>query len=355
MFGHRTDFSVCKDMLINFAQIRVLTLFLYLIVAADKAGKKLLDHITQQSMSKVANNATLEGVAERLEALNLGESPEKPESSNVSKHSGTSTPFYTLGTLRTPAAVETPALPLKPARWTAFKWFYNYLIKTKRFWEAQCVFGQLAKVLPVNDCKSLFSDYLENIEVADINDDDGHMIKIALSAMVQRYIYITWGDSYSHKADKDTDKLEWNDAVPWLLFATTFLNSKRTPSPRTTYFLSRGWLVDAVRPIKIPCFRKTDDGVYYVVNRGKTGYLLMDLKELCRQKSISLKSHFKGYTLTCHKMPSSKDSEKQESSGSHRYAGENYFKYQIRKRRSGTEGDIPDYFHQVHQTQHQRA
>ena len=97
--------------------------------------------------------------------------------------------------------------------WSVFiRWFY-ILLHHQFFWEAQRILHSLFHVLPWLQCVDLVQDYIKRAVTKDISQES---VMIAVSSLVQRFIYITESGNSDPLA-----VVQWNDAVTWALFGTT--------------------------------------------------------------------------------------------------------------------------------------
>ena len=97
--------------------------------------------------------------------------------------------------------------------WSVFiRWFY-ILLHHRYFWEAQRILHSLFHVLPWLQCVDLVQDYIKTAVTISIRQES---VMIAVSSLVQRFIYVT------ESGNSDTlAVVQWNDAVTWALFGIT--------------------------------------------------------------------------------------------------------------------------------------
>ena len=99
--------------------------------------------------------------------------------------------------------------------WSVFAdWFYH-LLHHQCFWEAQRILSSLfhVRVLPWHQCESMVQDYIRTAVSIDI---DSESVEIAVSALVQRFLYAQQSGNLNPLA-----VVEWNDGVTWALFGIT--------------------------------------------------------------------------------------------------------------------------------------
>ena len=105
--------------------------------------------------------------------------------------------------------------------WNAFKdWFY-YLLRNRLFWEAQRVLQSLLHKVSKPESRKMVHDYIEKAVSTNIGEES---VQIAVSSLVQRFIYVTESRFSSPLA-----VVPWNDAITWALWGVT-LAKKREDS-----------------------------------------------------------------------------------------------------------------------------
>lgn len=113
--------------------------------------------------------------------------------------------------------------------WSVFKdWFYH-LLHHQCFWEAQRILSSLfdVRVLPWHQCESMAQVYIGTAVSIDI---DSESVEIAVSALVQRFLYVVESGNPNPLA-----VVEWNDGVTWALFGITLIQ----PGEASASLLSR--------------------------------------------------------------------------------------------------------------------
>lgn len=97
--------------------------------------------------------------------------------------------------------------------WSVFKdWFY-YLLDNRSFWEAQRILQSLLHVVSLPESQDMVHEYIEEAMSTNINEES---VQIAVSSLVQRFIYVTESRRSSPLA-----VVPWNDAITWALFGVT--------------------------------------------------------------------------------------------------------------------------------------
>ena len=110
--------------------------------------------------------------------------------------------------------------PAEP--WSVFKdWFY-YLLRHEHFWEAQRILHSLFHELPRLECHDLVQDYIKEALSKDIDQDS---VRIAVSSLIQRFIYVKESPYSTPLA-----AIQWNDAISWALFGVTLARTDGEPS-----------------------------------------------------------------------------------------------------------------------------
>ena len=97
--------------------------------------------------------------------------------------------------------------------WSVFiRWFY-VLLHHQYFWEAQRILHSLFHVLPWLQCVDLVQDYIRPTVTMSSGQES---VMIAVSCLVQRFIYVTESGNSDPLA-----VVQWNDAVTWAIFGIT--------------------------------------------------------------------------------------------------------------------------------------
>ena len=97
--------------------------------------------------------------------------------------------------------------------WSLFKdWFY-FLLRHNYFWEAHRISQSLFYALPRLECQQLVQDYIAKA-LGEITDQES--VKIAVSSMVQHFIY-----AFKSTHPSVLAVVQWNDAITWALFGVT--------------------------------------------------------------------------------------------------------------------------------------
>ena len=116
--------------------------------------------------------------------------------------------------------------------WSVFKdWFY-YLLDNHLFWEAQRILQSLFHIVSLPESQKMVHDYIEKAVSTNIGEES---VQIAVSSLVQRFVYVTESRRSSPLA-----VVPWNDAITWALLGVTLAKkSEDSASLFKSIFLRR--------------------------------------------------------------------------------------------------------------------
>ena len=97
--------------------------------------------------------------------------------------------------------------------WSVFKDFFYYLLHNRLFWEAQRILQTLIHTVSLPESQTMVHDYIEEAVSTNIGDDS---VQIAVSSLVQRFLYVT-----KSKRSSPLAVVSWNEAITWALFGVT--------------------------------------------------------------------------------------------------------------------------------------
>ena len=101
--------------------------------------------------------------------------------------------------------------------WSVFiGWFYH-LLHHQYLWEAQRILHSLFHVLPWLQCVLMAQACIETAVTMSIGRES---VKIAVSSLVQRFIYVIESGNSNPLA-----VVQWNDAITWALFGITLVEA----------------------------------------------------------------------------------------------------------------------------------
>ena len=112
-------------------------------------------------------------------------------------------------------------------RWTVFKDWFRYLLLHEHFWEAQRILQSLFHVLSRLECQHLVQAFVEKAVTTNAGQES---VKISISSLVQRFIYV-----FENIHPNPLAVVQWNDAITWALFGVTLAKA----SEESTSMFSR--------------------------------------------------------------------------------------------------------------------
>lgn len=107
---------------------------------------------------------------------------------------------------------------ISPGIWGAFKdWFYR-LLEHEYFWEAQRVLHSLFHKVSLPECEDMVHDFIKKAVSKNTGQES---VQIAVSSLVQRFVYVVESRRINPLASNPLAVVQWNDAIHWALFGVT--------------------------------------------------------------------------------------------------------------------------------------
>lgn len=105
--------------------------------------------------------------------------------------------------------------------WGVFKDWFCFLLRHGYFWEAQRILSSLLHTLTALECRDMVRDYIEKAVSANIGQES---VKIAVSSLVQRFVYVV------ESGNSPLIVAQWNDAITGALFGITLAKAGEEPT-----------------------------------------------------------------------------------------------------------------------------
>lgn len=106
--------------------------------------------------------------------------------------------------------------------WGVFKDWFCFLLRHGYFWEAQRILSSLLHTLTALECRDMVRDYIRKAVSANIGQES---VKIAVSSLVQRFVYVV------ESGNSPLSVAQWNDAITGALFGITLAKAgEESPS-----------------------------------------------------------------------------------------------------------------------------